>query len=189
MARGAVPRWIASARMLELELEPRPDGITRTWPVMEASSWGWWWSVSRPVWGSMPPHRLRGASSTRAGPAASPATRARPWSSRRGPERVIADDPPLDGRLDAFAQAAEHDPDAEVPRRVPGPFGRAGHHHPGRVLQDRGHVGAGVDDQPHPGRLQRRQPAEGLDPGQDVAAGVGVERHLRVDGPAGEQGL
>src|SRR4029453_11179693 len=119
MARGAVPRRIDSARTLELELEPRPEGITRTRPVRLAPCWGWWWSVSRPLWGSMPPHRRRGASSTRAGPAASPATRARPGSSRRHPERVIADHPPLDGPLDTFAQAAQHDPDAHGPRGVP----------------------------------------------------------------------
>src|ERR671915_172613 len=98
MARGAVPRRIASASTLELELE------------------------SRPLWGSIPPHRLSGASSTSAGPTASPATRGRPWSSTPGPERVIADDPPLDGRLDAVAQAAKHNPDAEVPGRIPGPL-------------------------------------------------------------------
>src|SRR4029453_13714250 len=179
MAWGAVPRRIASASTLELELEPRPDGITRTRPVTVAPSWGWWGSLRRPVRGSMPPHRLSGASSTRAGPAACPSTRARPWSSRPRPERVIENDPPLDGRLDTVAEAGQHHPDAEVPRRVPGPLGRAGHHYPGLVLQDRGHIGAGVDDQAHPGRLQRRRPAEGLAPGQDVAAGAGGKRHLR----------
>src|SRR5918999_3182111 len=135
MASGAVPRRLASASALERELEPRPDGITTTRPATVAPSWGWWWSLSRPLWGSIPPHRLSGASSTSAGPTASPATRGRPWSSTPGPERVIADDPPLDGRLDAFAQAAKHDPDAEVPGRIPGPLGGTGHHHAGGVLQ------------------------------------------------------
>ena len=78
MARGAVPRRIASASTLELELEPRPDGITRTRPVTVAPSWGWWWSLSRPLRGSIPPQRLSGASSTSAGPAAAPATSTRP---------------------------------------------------------------------------------------------------------------
>jgi hypothetical protein len=42
MAAGAVPRRMASASTLELELEPRPDGITRTRSAIVAPSWGWW---------------------------------------------------------------------------------------------------------------------------------------------------
>src|SRR5215218_1748398 len=115
IASGAVPSRTASASTLELELEPLPAGITRIWPVTVAPTCGWWWSLTRPVCGSSPPHRLSGASSTSAGAAASPASSGRAASSAVRPERGIAHDPPRHGRLDALAQAAERDLDADVP--------------------------------------------------------------------------
>ena len=40
IAAGAVPARIASARTYELELEPRPDGMTRIRPVTDAPRCG-----------------------------------------------------------------------------------------------------------------------------------------------------
>src|SRR5438093_6698500 len=111
IAAGAVPTRIASARTLELELEPRPPGITSTVPVTTAPTCGWWASMIAPVAGSSPPQKLSGSERTSAGPRASPGTSVRPLGIR--PHRLVAHDPPGLGREHAVFQAPDHDVHAD----------------------------------------------------------------------------
>src|SRR5438093_11148322 len=115
MAAGAVPARMASARTLLLELDPRPDGITRIRPSTRAPAWGWRPSTIVPVAGSTPPHRESGWSRRRAVPRAVPSTRVR--LSAAGPAAVIPPHPPFHRRAHALLEAADHHLDPDVAGR------------------------------------------------------------------------
>src|ERR687891_2673889 len=172
---GPVPARIVSASTLLLELDPRPDGITSTVPRTLSPACGWCRSVMVPSEGSTPPQNERGAESTRAGPVAVPATRA--LTSGIRPERRIAPHLPLHGRTHALGEAAEHDLDAEVPRRVVRPLAGVRHDHARFAPQDWGHVRARVRDDRDAGPLADLDPAPRLGLGQNAPPRRHVERH------------
>ncbi len=60
MAAGAAPDLISSAKTLELELEPRPEDMRRTFPAKASPNWGWWGSTTSPA-SSTPPQKDRGS--------------------------------------------------------------------------------------------------------------------------------
>src|SRR5947209_3824269 len=133
-AAGAHPARMASARTLLLELDPRPDGMATILPARLNPCWGWCGSITCPVARSMPPQKLRGASRRRSSPVALPGLSGRALSTT--PEALTAHDPSRRCRSDTLLQAAEHDPDPEVPGRVVGPLPRVRHHGFCSLLQD-----------------------------------------------------
>src|SRR6266508_1586882 len=106
MAPGPVPAWIDSTSTLELELDPRPDGMTSTRPVTFTPSCGWCTSTTRPDLGSAPPRKLSGSSRTSASPRASPAASVRPSPS--GPQALAAPYTAALRRTQALLEAPEH---------------------------------------------------------------------------------
>src|SRR5919204_6503071 len=175
IAAGAVPARIASASTLELELDPRPESITRTRPARFAPRWGWCTSTMSPVAGSTPPQKLSGSSRTSARPSASPATSV--VASGIAPELGVPNDAPFDRRTHALLEAAERDPDADVRGRVPRPLG--GIRHDRTAADERRDVRAGVRDDVDPGRRQRTRDAEALRFRQHVAPGIDPDRYAR----------
>src|ERR687892_152483 len=146
---GAVPARIASARTLLLELEPRPEGMTRIRPVSEAPACGCRRSMTVPVSGSKPPQKLRGSSRITALPEAVPPSKVRP--SKVTPEPIVPPDPALNCGLHALFGAPEHHLDADVCRRVIRPLRGVRHHCARLRTQDRSDVRAGIDHDLHAG--------------------------------------
>src|ERR687892_1243883 len=175
IAAGAVPARIASASTLELELDPRPDGITSTRPATFAPCCGWCTSTMSPVAGSTPPQKLSGSSRTSARPSASPATSV--VASGIAPELGVPNDVPFDRRTHALLEAAERDPDADVRGRVPRPLG--GVRHDRTVADERRDVRARVRDGVDPGRRQGIRDADALCIRQHAPAGVDPDRYAR----------
>ena len=68
MAAGAAPARMASASTLLLELDPLPEGISKTRPRKLEPTCGWRRSMITPVDESTPPQKLRGSSRTVACP-------------------------------------------------------------------------------------------------------------------------
>src|SRR6266508_5315545 len=106
MATDPVPAWIDSTSTLELELDPRPDGMTSTRPVTFTPNCGWCTSITRPDSGSTPPQKLSGSSRTSARPRASPAARVR--ASPIGPQALVAPYTAALRRTHALLRSEEH---------------------------------------------------------------------------------
>src|SRR5207244_9700251 len=100
------PERTASARMLLLELDPRPEGISTMRPARFCPAWGWCGSMMAAVPGSMPPHRDSGSERGTTSPPPVPAARVRPL--RVTPDALVAPHLSFDRRTDAFLEAAEH---------------------------------------------------------------------------------
>src|ERR687892_1132257 len=175
IAAGAVPARIASASTLELELDPRPDDITRTRPATFAPRCGWCTSMMSPVAGSTPPQKLSGSSRTRARPSASPATSV--VASGIAPELGVPNDVSFDRRTNALLEAAERGLDADVRRRVPRPFRGIGHHR--TTADQRSYIRASVGDDVDAEGRERTHDAATFGYGKYVTAGVDPKRHTR----------